>query len=272
MQSAIGNLRQALRARRRSSNPVVRYGIRSIDSARRFVLFFTSAAYRSIVLARLFRSDALHQTTVLTWMDRYPRIFSTCRDYFAIGGGEARPHRSADALNILSFGCSTGEEVMTLRQYFPAARIVGADINKRNLALCRQRAVDDRIAFVDSDREAIRAHAPFDAIFCMAVLQRTPHRIKDEGITNLGRIYPFEKFDRQIQELDDYLKTDGLLVIHHSQYLFSDSSVAERYRSLGKGDQELDDTVTFDRNSRRMDHVADAGSIFVKRAGRRVTP
>src|SRR5262249_14240005 len=132
------------------------------------VRFCTDATYRSIALVRLTKSRELHQTTVFTGMDRYPDIFKACKDYF----------RSQLEPKVLSFGCSTGEEVLTLRQYFPDAWITGADINKRNLSHCRKLVVDSRINFVHSDLATIQKHGPFDAIFCMAVLQRTPHTIE----------------------------------------------------------------------------------------------
>jgi len=175
-------LKQTLRAHRNSPNPIVRYGIASMRAAYRGTLvgrkFCTDATCRSIVILKLLRAGNLHQTTALTGMDRYPAIFSACREYF----GDKRD------LKILSFGCSTGEEVLTLRQYFPSAFITGADINRRSLSVCRKRKVDDRIAFVYSSRDAIRALGPFDAIFCMAVLQRTPHMIQAEGTSSLKQI------------------------------------------------------------------------------------
>ena len=48
-------------------------------------------------------------------------------------------------IKILSYGCSTGEEVLTLRNYFPNAHIIGAEINKHSLAKCRQLPVDEKI-------------------------------------------------------------------------------------------------------------------------------
>lgn len=40
----------------------------------------------------------------------------------------------------------------------------------------------------------------------MAVLQRTPDTITSQGIISLKKIYPFEKFEQQIIELDGYVK------------------------------------------------------------------
>jgi hypothetical protein len=214
--------------------------------------------HRSVVSLRLFNRESVHQTTPLTWMDRYPEIFSTCRAYFT----------DRKNLEILSYGCSTGEEVITLRKYFPLATITGAEINRRSLAMCRNHEIDDRIAFIYSDRIKIAQRGPFDAIFCMAVLQRTPHTIIDQGITNLRHIYPFEKFDRQVAELDPLLKKGGLLIIHHTQYRFFDASVAWKYVALHGGRHERDDGPKFGRNSERLTEggAAALGPIFVKMA------
>jgi len=235
---------------------MVRLGVGAATSVHRFGLFCSSAEHRSLTMTRLRSRDALHQTTTLTWMDRYPGVFAACRDHLA----------GRQDLRILSFGCSTGEEVVTLRQYFPGATIVGAEINRRNLAACRRRRLDDRVSFLRSEPEAIARHGPYDAVFCMAVLQRTPHAVESDGIRSLARIYPFEKFDRQVQQLDRWLKAGGLLVIHHSQYRLVDASIASRYAVLDVGGQEVDRGPKFDRDSRRLEDVPTSRSIFVKQA------
>lgn len=250
----LAEVKNTLAAHRGSSRAILRNGIRALDAMRTVVRFVTNPTYRSILWSRMLAGDAVHQTTVLTWSDRYPRIFAACRDCLG----------ATQEINILSFGCSTGEEVITLRRYFPTARIVGADINARNIALCKARLVDERITFIDSRREVIKGYGLFDVIFCMAVLQRTPHRIKRDGITSLKNIYPFEKFDRQVGELDSYLRPGGLLVVHHSQYLLSESSVAERYTTL-ETELDPDDTLKFGRDSLRRVGTVATGSIFLKR-------
>ena len=255
-------LKQALKARRNSANPIVRHGIGSahavyvaLDAAAAASReFLTNSEYRSIVLLRWFRNQRVHQTTVLTWMDRYPEIFVAAREYF----------RDAKDLRILSFGCSTGEEVRTLRHYFPGAFITGAEINPRSLAICRAHRVDERIAFVRPDREQLLRHGPFDAIFCMAVLQRTPHMVASQGITSLKRIYPFWKFDRQLSELNGMLAPGGLLVIHNSQYLFSSAMVAPKYQPLSGVAQPVSRGPKFDRNSALVPVPPVEGSMFIK--------
>lgn len=258
----LATLKQALKARRNSANPIVRHGIGAahavyvaLDAAAAACReFLTNGEYRSIVLLRWFRSQRVHQTTVLTWMDRYPEVFASAREYF----------RDRKDLRILSFGCSTGEEVLTLRHYFPGAFITGAEINPRSLAICRAHRVDERIAFVRPDREQLLRNGLFDAIFCMAVLQRTPHTVASQGIASLKRIYPFRKFDRQLSELDDMLVPGGLLVVYHSHYLFGSAKVAPKYEQLTGFAQPASRGPKFDRNSELLPDPPVEGSMFIK--------
>jgi hypothetical protein len=209
--------------------------------------------YRSRVRLKLFSARELHQTTSLTWMDRYPHIFATCRRYF-----DQRPN-----LRILSFGCATGEEVLTLRQYFPDASIVGAELNRRSLAICERLDVDDRIQFTFSRHDLIAERGPFDAVFCMAVLQRGPHRVQQERLENLKELYPFEKFDEQVRKLDSLIRTGGLFIICRTQYDLGDTSVGGKYEPLEQA--APDGFPRFDRDSRLKPPADRTSSIFIKR-------
>ena len=71
--------------------------------------------YRSLLFLKYFKQHDVHQISNYTALDRYPDLFSTCKTLM----------QGKDTLKILSFGCSTGEEVLTLREYFPNAFIVG---------------------------------------------------------------------------------------------------------------------------------------------------
>lgn len=238
--SAIQRLGQALRA-----------GLRAPFQ------FCSDGAYRSTALLQLFRPGDLHQTTCLTRLDRYPRIFSVCREYL----------RGRPDLRILSYGCATGQEVLTLRRYFPEAFIAGVEINRHSLAVAKRRKADDRMVFLEPDGERIRAMGPFDAVFCMAVLQRQSTHVEREGTMSLKKIYPYEKFDDKVTELDSWLKTNGLMIVHYSQYLFTESSVALRYRQLPAARHIADTTIRFDRNSQRLGESPPGSSVFIKIRG-----
>lgn len=58
----------------------------------------TDKEFRAIFYMKTFKSKQVHQTTPLTAMNRYPAIFSVCKDYF----------NKKENINILSYGCSTG--------------------------------------------------------------------------------------------------------------------------------------------------------------------
>lgn len=78
-------------------------------------MLYTDKGFRAMFLVKTFKSGQVHQTTPITCMNRYTHIFSYCRGFF----------KDNEDVNILSYGCPTGEEVITIRDYFPSATIVG---------------------------------------------------------------------------------------------------------------------------------------------------
>ena len=211
--------------------------------------------YRALALLRAFRADQLHQTTAFTALDRYPEIFGQCRDLL----------QGREDLRILSFGCSTGEEVATLRGYFPTAFIVGADLNPESLRRARTHHADAKIRYVRSDDRALAALGPFDIIFCMAVLQRTPHRIEAEGVEDISAIYPFGKFEKLVAQLVANLKRGGLLVVEHAFYRVEDVRLAVPLRPVASPHLGPS-TWLFDPSGRLMRGAARSCVIFEKPA------
>ncbi|WP_413307880.1 class I SAM-dependent methyltransferase [Bacillus sp. 1P10SD] len=253
-----GTAKKNIKENRTSERTIIRIVISTLyflwNAAQTVKRVCFDSEFRSIFLLQLINSRNVHQTTPYTYMDRYPTIFSACSEYL----------EGKQGLKILSYGCSTGEEVLTLRKYFPNAQIVGADINKRSLAKCKKLPVDNNIKFIYSTPSEIQKHGSFDAIFCMAVLQRKPHYIKSKGISSLKKIYPFEKFEQQIIELDNHVNKDGLLVIHFTQYSLCDTEVAPRYMALGNHNQNDYLTPVFDKNSNLIKNPPPQNSIFIK--------
>lgn len=259
--SMFGMAKQLVMSQQSSQSKIVRLGATILSAIWKVVQISKRVCldndYRYLLFLQLLNRKNIHQTTPLTFMNRYPKIFSACQEYF----------KGKEDLKILSYGCSTGEEVLTLRNYFPTAQIIGADINKRSLEACRKLPVDDKISFIYSTPSEIQKHGKFDAIFCMAVLQRKPHDVAAKGITNLSKIYPFEKFEKQIIELDHLVKQNGLLVVHFTQYSLLDTNVAHKYEALGDYVQDDYSTPVFDRNSELRRNTNPQKSIFVKLNG-----
>jgi hypothetical protein len=167
----------------------------------------------SELTTRLLQSSEVHQDCSLTCSDRYPALFSAARTLLA---DRLRPR-------ILSFGCSSGEEVLTLRRYFPDAVIVGAEINQSLLRACRRHAVEGETLFIHSTPEAIQSHGPFDAIFCMAVFTRRPHEVERRDMRDISRFYPFGRFAGTVRSLAAQLTEGGLLVVEHGLYRVEDA-------------------------------------------------
>ena len=167
---------------------------------------------RSEAITRWTAGAAVHQANTLTWLDRYPRLFAAAQAELGEAGD----------CNILSFGCSSGEEVQSLRRYFPDATLTGAELNTRQLAACARWPADPRIAFIRSSRDAIAVRGPYDAIFCLAVLQRAPHVVETLGLRTIARRYPFERFADEIRFLASQLRDGGILVVDHCQYRVED--------------------------------------------------
>ncbi|MBN8501137.1 MAG: methyltransferase domain-containing protein [Sphingomonadales bacterium] len=161
----------------------------------------------------------LLQPWPVTAFDRHPALFAFARQELA-----GRPSPS-----LLSYGCSTGEEPLTLAHYIPSATITAIDINARSIAKARRRAVEaglDRVTF------QVGATAPvpcrqFDAIFCLSVLR---HGELDAIIpADCEEILPFSSFARMVAALDGCLRDGGLLFIWGSNFDFRDLPLACRY-------------------------------------------
>ncbi|URW75164.1 hypothetical protein M9980_11490 [Sphingomonas donggukensis] len=214
------------------------------------------ARARSEIATRRRHRDRIHQDVTLTRIDRYPRLFAAARDLLA---DRPRP-------TLLSYGCSSGEEVVSLRGYFPDADIVGAELNCAMLAACARWPHDPRTRFLASDDAGVAAAGPYDAIFCMAVLQRRPHGVENEGRETIADFYPFALFDRQVAELAALLKTGGLLIVEHAQYLVTDASAAPLLEPVGDRGVWPAKGPRFDRDGRRIVPQPTIARLYRRRA------
>jgi trans-aconitate methyltransferase len=201
------------------------------------------------------RPRQMFQHRSATTVDRYPAIFGFVQQ--AVG-------RSA-AIRILSFGCATGEEVETLRAYFPAATIKGMDINPFNIATCRrrlERTPDPKIAFEVADSASAEPAACYDAIFCLAVLRRSGLRRRATCLPDIR----FEDFERCLEELARTLRPGGLLVLKHCSFRFTDTAVARGFEViLRRPGRTAREPVLFDRNHERLLGCRDDDVVFKKR-------
>ena len=188
--------------------------VRAMDAA----LLLRTADGRALLWTRLRHRRGLHQTAPYTWLNRYPRLFDLAAKLLP------------NAQRILSFGCSIGAELISLRRRFPNAEIVGAEINPRTRALAEQRvAADPRIIVVPPESIAGR----FDLVFALSVLQRDPHGLKNEMEgRHLAARYPFARFEAGVRDLTALLRRGGFLVVANTLYRVEDSSAAAELEPL----------------------------------------
>lgn len=179
-----------------------------------------------------------------TLPDRYPWLFQ-----FAA----ARIGSRAD-LRILSFGCSRGEEVFTLRKYFQTASLKGIDINPRNINRCLARARVEQstnMTFEIAATTQQEAAGSYDAIFCLSVLCNGD--LTTSGALRSDPVLHFETFERMVGDFARCLKSGGLLVLHTTNFRFCDTAVARDFEVVYEVDpMHLGLDVVFDRHNRLM--------------------
>jgi SAM-dependent methyltransferase len=185
-----------------------------------------------------------YQTYSYTRPDRYPWLFE-----FA-----ARRLGSHLPLTILSFGCSRGDEVFSLRRYFPTAALKGIDVNPRNIARClaRMRAENTtNMTFATGATTEGEPTGTYDAIFCLAVL--VSGDLTTSGAQRSDPVLHFERFDRQVSDFARCLKPGGLLVLHTTSFRFCDTTVAADFEVVLEADPaDLAPDVLFDSDNRLM--------------------
>ncbi len=156
----------------------------------------------------------IHQIDKTTKLNRYPDIFKFCRDNII-----------EKKCKILSFGSSTGEELVSIAMHFGESEIYGVEIDKHCL--------DESIKLTKNvDRIKISSEIPnekFDIIFCMSVFCKWP---ETQLITDSSGVYEFHQFESGINLIENHLNKDGLLVLFNSNFIFEDTDVSKNYISI----------------------------------------
>lgn len=148
----------------------------------------------------LCRKIIQNQTVGTTQHDRYPEIMARVRDKV-----------TGQGLRVLSFGCSTGEEVTTLEGYFDECTVHGYDIDPSR--------VPDSIGHYSEYKELLPYS--YDVVFCMSVLCRWPEPQKPD--------YKFDLFETTLETIHRLIRPAGHLVIYNASYTFTDSALSSNY-------------------------------------------
>jgi SAM-dependent methyltransferase len=214
--------------------------------------YLIDAGYRDAVLLRLFHREALFQTSTHTWFGRYPHLFACLAG--RLGDGEG--------LRVLSFGCSTGAEVLALREALPMARITGIDISAHAVRVARRRIGGSHTRFVRGSRAGDAGDEQYDVILCVAVLQRG--ELTELRPEDCSQFITFDKFERAVLELDAHLKPGGLLALYHCNFRLADTRVSPNYTPILSWPPHPGDRATYGPDNRLLTGVPDRSILFLK--------
>lgn len=224
-------------------------GCRALAKAAAYILDPEKRAEANL---RMAEPEHLFQISGITKPDRYPVIFDRLAGFLA----------PLPAPRVLSFGCSTGEEVAALGRRLATARITGMDINPRSIRLCRSRVHDPRFEFIHAGAPLEWMSETFDAICCLAVLQRGAINNGDAD-TCLPHL-SFQDFEAMITRLDRCLRPGGYLAIHHTNFLFASTAIGRDYKAVVHVEPKHGQSPKFDASNRRVSPPPRLGIIFQK--------
>lgn len=175
-----------------------------------------------------------------TLPNRYPWLFEFARTRL----------RDVPVPRLLSFGCSTGDELASLRSAFPQGIIRGLDIAPEAILACRTRlALDKRISIARAADTSGEDENAFDAIFCLAVLchgDLTATRARRSD-----RLFPFVRFEQAVADLARCVAPGGYLFIHGTNFRFSETVTAAKFDVVLKASEEqMPPDLLYDRGNR----------------------
>jgi SAM-dependent methyltransferase len=214
----------------------------------------TGGERREAAVAIITRPPNLFQPYTTTSANRYPDELAVVAD--ALGTDEPR---------ILSFGCASGEELLSLRFAFPRAVIHGIDINPLAVRAARRRVARDGGITVSRGGEAPPGEA-YDVVLALAVFR---HAALNDAPPSCAGVLAFADFERTVTGLSACVRPGGLLVLRHANFRFADCAVAGEYDVIKTGYLSAGEgglpTPLYDRENRLIGTEPRDDGVYRKR-------
>lgn len=176
---------------------------------------------------------------------------------------------------ILSFGCSTGEEVFNLARYFTQARIWGVDIEPGRIRDCQRRwrreGHSSRLGFECAANVESYQSESYDLILAMAVFR---HGALGGCPDQCSAWLRFRDFERVIMDFARVLRPGGLLVIRHANFRFGDTQVAHLFECLQRETftDETEVTPIYGRDDHLLPGVRGDDGVYRKKSMESIYP
>ena len=168
----------------------------------------------------------INQASNHTEFNRYPKVFQELKENAGQINGK-----------VLSFGCSTGEEAMTLGTiYFPDSEVHGLDANGSVLAIaeenlraqrCSNKGKPNNIKFYGNLEDL----STYDVITCCSVLCRTD-KGNPQGSNQPLPPFSFKLYKYTVSQIDRLLNVGGLFCLLGGAYMFEDLHFYNRYEII----------------------------------------
>lgn len=174
-----------------------------------------------------------NQKSQTTKMNRYPEIFKEITSIIPC------------PKQILSFGCSTGEECITLDNlYFPNIKIIGLDINEE-VIIANKNIYKDIYKNIEYFSNLENITKKSDLIFANSILCRWPESIVDK--------YTYKTFEDTLKIIDNLLNKDGYLCIYNSKYLFTETDLfLNKYEKINTIYTETGFVTKYHKNNEKI--------------------
>ena len=208
---------------------------------------------REAAVAIITRPGNLFQPYTTTSANRYPEELAVVARSL-----------EADEPRILSFGCSTGAELLGVRAVFARARIHGVDINPLAVRAARRLVADDPGITVARGGEA--PTDSYDVVLALAVFR---HAALNDAPPSCAGVISFADFERTVTGLADCVRPGGLLVIRHANFRFTDCDVAADFEAVSTGYASAGEgglpTPLYDRDDRLIGVEPRDDGVYRKR-------
>lgn len=205
---------------------------------------------------------ARRQISNATSHNRHPADFAAAKKFLS------EKALDSSGVRILSFGCSTGEELISLHDFVVLLpnhqQIVGVEVSPE----ARLKAIENCARYknisVLSSEQFEAETGKYSVIFCMAVFCLFPLTKELKSMPPEFE-FTFLDFERDITNIVDRLETGGLLIIKDANYCFEHTDIfAKKFRVHSPDLQDKWMVPKFDQDGNRIESRIPAYRCFIK--------